>query len=809
MKKIYIILFLATAFGYQVCAQKHKADKLFKYYNYAEAIPLYLKTLENGELGEKRYATQKLADCYRFTNNAPKAQEWYQKAIQFDDSDAMNYFYLGQALRSLGQYEEAAAAFQSFNELAPDNEEGQRFYKYSVDIQEWMDLPPAAEIKNITELNSKYSDFAPVFYRDGIVFTSDRQTNPLLKNQTYGWTNFSYLNLYYTIPEYYKVFWNGVPEPHEMSKDFNQSYHDGPASFSEDNRWIYVTRTEMKKGKKLDQNIKTHLLKIYFAEITGEKRPNFKPFAYNNKEYSVGHPTLSKDGQKLIFSSDMPGGYGGSDLYMCTMENGKWSKPVNLGDKVNSQGHEVFPYWAGNGELFFSSDGFLGFGGLDIYRSKMEEGEWSKPENLKQPLNSSYDDFGIVLKEDLSQGLFSSNRPEGKGNDDIYAFRNLHRPEKMPVLEVKGMVKDINGNPISGATVFLLDPVRHSVKVLQTNSEGVYADRVDFDHNYVPKAMKNGYIHDCTTFRTPEAESGTEMYQVPRDLVLIKLQVDEVFKVENIYYDLDKWNIREDAKPPLDKLVRILKNYPITAELSSHTDSRASNEYNDELSQKRAESAVRYIILQGVNPARITAKGYGETRLVNKCADGVECTEEEHQANRRTEFKITSVDRSTSSHEFNLEMFEEGDVINATILGAGFFDNCLEGRERKALGASEIKSKDGKVEEKISLLTEAKSEAKVVEPKGQFEPEKPEVDMSGAIEPKYRVQLMASSRDFNPVTHFPNLVPVLEKYGVTKVKEANLYKYQIGNFSSNAEAKKLQSVLLEKGCNGCFIIKAQ
>ncbi len=678
MKKVYFILFLTSVFSFQVFAQNHKGDKFYKYFNYAEAIPYYLKTMESGNENEKAHATQRLADCYRFTNNAPEARVWYEKAVQLEHTDTVNYFYLGQALRSLGLYEEAAKSFETFNKLVPGNDKGERYYKFAVDIQKWLDLPPVAEIKNIEALNSRYSDFCPVFYRDGIVFTSDRQLNSLDKN-VYGWTNFNYLNLYYTIPEYYKIFWNGVPEPQKMSNDFNQTYHDGPVCFSSDNRWVYITRATTKQGEKLKDNIKTFLLKIYFAEITGSKPPKFKPFPYNSNEYSVGHPALSQNADTLIFSSDMPGGYGGSDLYMCVMESGKWGEPINLGEKINSIGNEVFPYWK-NGMLFFSSDNHLGYGGLDIFQSKLTDGKWSEPENLKAPINSSYDDFGIGFKDDLTEGLFSSNRPEGKGNDDIYGFKMLSLSsvaiKESPMLTVSGKVTDQNNLPLRGATVFLLDPGKNTVQVLITDEEGMYTTEVLYNHTYISKAMKDVYVHDCTLFETPVGE--IESYQVPRDLRLVKLEINQMFKVENIYYDLDKWYIRKDAEPALDKLVQIMKEYPITAELSSHTDSRGPEEYNLELSQKRAESAVRYIVLQGVAPSRITAKGYGETKLVNKCADGIECTEEEHQANRRTEFKITSVGNSLTGEGIDLSRYKNGDIISAATLGGQFFENCIK-----------------------------------------------------------------------------------------------------------------------------------
>lgn len=806
MKKIYIILFLASVVGFHVYGQNKKGDKLFKYYDYAEAIPFYQNAAEDDNFEARKHATLKLADCYRFVNNAPKAKIWYEKAVQFKDADPINYFYLGQALRTLGEYRSAAEAFTKFNELVPDSEEGKRYYQYCIDIQKWIDLPQTAEIKNVSEINSRYADFSPVFYRDGIVFTTDRQVDTYSKKDIYGWTNTSYLNLFYTIPEYYKVYWNGVPEPQKMSNDFNQSYHDGPACFSSDYRWIYLTRTEQKNAKKMDGDIKTHLLEIYMAEITGDKKPKFEAFEYNSPNYSVGHPALSPDGKKLIFSSDMPGGYGGSDLYMSKKENGGWSKPVNLGDKVNSVGDEVFPYWAVDSLLYFASDGHLGFGGLDIFKSALKEREWTEPENLMQPLNSSYDDFGIVLKENLQEGLFSSNRPEGKGSDDIYAFRLLKEnalpqnktTQSQNKIGVNGYVKDMSSqSPLEDAYVFFFNPTTDDVTILKTDENGYYETEALYDQPYVVKAMKDTYIEDCQSFRTTN-DTAIKNMRVPQDLLLMKLEVDQAFKVENIYYDLDKWNIRPDAEPSLDNLVQIMKKYPITAELSSHTDSRASKAYNNELSQKRAEAAVRYIILHGVDPSRLTAKGYGESKLVNRCADGVDCTEAEHQENRRTEFKITSVnDKFSKVSEFDFSLFKEGDIIKANMLNVSFFDECIGTR---------MKQQSNRAKKTVIPKNNAEpgSSNPVAVPNESDKVEQKEYQVSDAV---YRVQLIATKRSLDVETQFASIQNLVDENGLSVRKVGELNKYQLGNFDNPKDAINLNKELRKKGYENCFVTK--
>jgi outer membrane protein OmpA-like peptidoglycan-associated protein len=316
--------------------------------------------------------------------------------------------------------------------------------------------------------------------------------------------------------------------------------------------------------------------------------------------------------------------------------------------------------------MYFSSEGHMGYGGLDIYHAEANSEGWNAPVNMMKKVNSSYDDFGIALNHDLQTGLFSSNRPEGFGSDDIYAFE-LGRK----LLTICGKVVDPDNNPLPGATVFFLNKTKNEVLILKSDSTGTYCTEVDPNTNYTILGKKTSHIDDCLDHKIlAEAVN-------PDDLVLMPYKVDQVFKIENIYYDLDKWYIRPDAEPPLDKLVRVMQEHPITIELSSHTDCRASDEYNIDLSQKRAESAVRYLVLNGISSARMTARGYGETMLVNECADGVECTEEEHQMNRRTEFKVTSVGKYGSGWSIE-ETYREGDIIPLSKFDRNFFNPCLE-----------------------------------------------------------------------------------------------------------------------------------
>jgi outer membrane protein OmpA-like peptidoglycan-associated protein len=501
------------------------------------------------------------------------------------------------------------------------------------------------------------------------------------KSDKYGWTGNGYLHLFNADPVFMGNLYGTFKTPQLAADLFNQEYHDGPASFNLPNTEIFFNRTYVyrDKGKKGQDKIRTHLLKIFSSVKKKAKWTNPEPFFLNNNEYSVGHPALSRDGNILYFVSDMKGGYGGTDLYMCRRLQAGWGQPVNLGPVVNTSGNEMFPYMATSGDLYFASDGHAGFGGLDIFRTRMlGDSIWMKPENLYQPINSSFDDFSLCMAGDGRSGFFSSNRPGGQGSDDIYQFTRILRKESppAPAMILSGRVRNKSTlEPVADATVFILDEGIGQVLTLKTDSSGFYSTSLTLPYSLRIKAMKTGYISDCLSFSSNPGTSPGDKVS-PRDLLLDILQVNKVFALENIYYDLDKWNIRPDAQPALDHLVAVMKENPVSIELASHTDSRASDAYNLELSQERAESAVRYIVLQGVNPARISAKGYGETRLVNACSNGVPCTEEEHQRNRRTEFRVVSRYDDQGGETFDLSRYRPGERIEVSGLPVPFFEAC-------------------------------------------------------------------------------------------------------------------------------------
>jgi outer membrane protein OmpA-like peptidoglycan-associated protein len=384
---------------------------------------------------------------------------------------------------------------------------------------------------------------------------------------------------------------------------------------------------------------------------------------------------LTPDGNTLYFISDMPGGKGGTDLYYCKREGDAWGPAVNLGAPFNTPENEMFPFVAANGDLYYASAGLPGFGGLDLFVAKADGASFNGPKNMGMRMNSSYDDFGMAMWTDNCIALFSSNRPGGVGEDDIYHAKCIPpKPKPLPILFVSGCVKNkLTGAPIPGATLFMLDKTSGQVVVAKAGNDGCYRIEINRGTDYVIKAMHPGFIADALALGALAKDRQTDP-ESPRNLLLEQLIINKPYKIDNIYYDFDKYNIREDAKPELNNLVTIMKENPIKVELGSHTDSRGSDQYNQVLSQKRAESAVSYIVSQGISPDRITAKGYGESQLVNKCSNGVPCTPEEHQANRRTEFKVVSQGPAVAPDAFDPSKYSAGETLDVKNLPAGFFD---------------------------------------------------------------------------------------------------------------------------------------
>lgn len=861
MNKRFLVLFIAvTLAGTVAQAQISQADKLFKSYSYSSAIPLYLKVAQKPGDPDRNYAIVKLADCYRLSNDQLNAKAWYSRAVNLPNSENINWFYYGIALQSAQEYDLAKEAFEKYDYLNPDDPRGKAFASFCDEIQKLIDISPTFEIKNATNLNSERSDFGPAFYGDGIVFVSDRRQN-FLENKKYEWTNSNYLDLYFATPKYLDEFFQDMNEPKSFSDKINQTYHDGPASFAKHDSLIYLTRSGKGKEKKDADNFRTDRLKIFYSTFNGSWSKT-EPFFLNSDNYSVGHPVLTPGGDTIYFVSDMPGGLGGTDIYRCTWNEGKWGQPINLGASINSFGDEMFPSVNGN-HLYFASNGLPGFGGLDIFKSTLTDGKWSKAENMGQPINSSFDDFAMVLDARGKKGFFSSNRPGGKGSDDIYACKLIDKKlQKNPCPDaaqlakqllpgqvqdslsvmISGIVKDKQSlMPMAGTTVFLLNTQTGKAKVLKTDANGKFQAKGTKGILYVAKGMENNYLSDCLNFRI-ETTDTAHVATIPRDILLDRLELNKIisigsmdYSIETIYYDFNKWFIRPDAAKELDKLVRVMKENPVSIELGSHTDSRGSKEYNIDLSQKRAESAVRYIVLQGIDASRITAKGYGESQLVNHCMDGIPCTAREHQANRRTEFKVTGFTKTVANSDYDMTKFKSDEEIPVYLLDSDFFLDCLQDRrmtkttikttdnktpaqvERNVKPGDKKPAKEAKQPKEVKEVKETKpvtAERQVVSEK-QVKKTEPVAGKEKTIEAEakkqtvaansatvtYRVQIYALNRQKSLIDpEFEDLVDVQMYY------EDGMYKYTTGVFDTHEEAQQYRSEMVRQGFSDAFVV---
>jgi outer membrane protein OmpA-like peptidoglycan-associated protein/tetratricopeptide (TPR) repeat protein len=628
--KLKLSRLLVFSLIFSGCASYHvrQGNRQFDDLAYSSAIEEYQKALSKKEFPNARL---KLAECYRKINDIPRAEEAFAKAVQLPQAQPIHKLHYGQILMKSAKYEQAKIYFDQYLKAVPTDTDAIRLRKSCDSISIWMADSIKYTIKS-TNLNSGQSNFSPVWYKDGVVFTSDRN----IKKKTYDWTGRPFLELYYAKGTVEK----GFASPTSLTGDVNGLYHDGPATFSSKGDTIYFSRNNYENRKIAESSRQELNLKICQAVRKDTSFKNITEFKFNSKEYSTAHPSLSKDGNIMYFVSDMPGGMGGTDIYMTQKVNGEWSKPVNLGGNINTPYNEMFPYIWQDSILYFSSEGHYNFGGLDIFKSTKMGNSWSPARNAGYPLNSSYDDFGVVVTDTGTSGLFSSNR-----NNKFTTLDNIYSFELNDLrFNLEGMaVEKATQFPLEGVKVELLNKDKNTVESVFTGPDGKFKFKLNEETDFSVVGSKDTYFTNTEDVSTKGKKQSEDMF-VKLKLELERIVINKPIVLENIYYDLDKYDIRPDAAQGLDNLIAIMKDNPgINIELSSHTDSRADDRYNDILSQKRADAAVDYIIAHGISGSRLVAKGYGERQLVNRCANNVKCTEEEHQQNRRTEFKVTSM----------------------------------------------------------------------------------------------------------------------------------------------------------------------
>ncbi|MBL1407711.1 OmpA family protein [Sphingobacterium faecale] len=636
----YLVLALML-FGPKLYAQEQrsvqeKADLLFDKYEYYNAAKLYSKLSESKKI--KTRNLERLAESYAYINNYDLAENWYARAVQRSDYAKRSLLVYATVLKENGKYAEAKAMYKRYTDEQGDDDFVKLALQGADSAIRWIANPKKVDILPFTGVNGPLSEFAMMSIENKLYYVGETKDATVAKS---GMTGESFLRLFSRDSN------SSGKGSIATDGNINQAkYHVGPIASNKSGNRLYVTRTNpskevqkyRKEGRKWSRA--TLELMIYDKEGDGWKETAF-PFN-NVKEYSLGHAAWSEDENRLYFASDMPGGKGGVDIWFCELRSdGTWANPVNVGAEVNSPYDEMFPMVFGS-KLYFSSNGKPGMGGLDIFEAILKGGKAIKVKNMGFPINSASDDFAYFVQDDddkAQKGFLSSNRTGGLGGDDIYTYAT-----KKPVFKIVIEGKTFNKKSkklLAETNVTLYGAKRNLVAKTQSNGSAEFTFDADNNATYKILAERSGFHADSIDILTTIPTKDT-IYQVALYLEPV-MEVGHKFVLEDIYYDFDKYNIRKDAAVILDQLVRTLRDNPtLRIELSSHTDSRGSHRYNDVLSQRRAESAVAYIVSRGIERDRLVAKGYGERRLVNRCADGVKCSPTEHQANRRTEVEILS-----------------------------------------------------------------------------------------------------------------------------------------------------------------------
>ncbi len=669
MTRISLSLLLVVLFSCTTTVSIKDGITAFERKQYHVAIPMLQRDFERARSRtEKGQLAYRVAESYRHMGNYTSAQQWYSIAYQHNyGPEALK----GQAymLKRLERYAEAKEAFRNLGiEIGSP-------YEYRKEIAAcdmalgWLELAQESGwTVRAVPFNSPQNDFSPAFYTEGrLVFSSDRPTLGKDKSKsTYAWTGNKFMDLFIADPEAYGA------QPFDAT--INTLGNEGTIAFNRNFTEMYFSRA-VGAYKGDDQ-----YCKIYVSTRAEDGWNQPRPLPFQKERVNYMHPALSADGRTLIFASNDPDGWGGYDLWIMQrndrLEEG-WEEPKPLGRNINTTGNEAFPSFCAD-TLYFASDGLPGMGGLDIFRTfRMTNNTWATPQNLKPPINSGADDFGLIATPHklqnkppkpgdlLLSGYFTSNRPGGRGGDDIYYFEQRMpqpKPPKPDTITGKPIVFKIllegyvlekiladptdpnsqvlGRKPLPGARVDIAFAGRQ--QLVSVGDDGFFSLELSENTDYAFTAFKEGYLTNGTRFSTRgiprDSANPVQVYEV--EIVLDKIFRDREIVLENIYYDFDKWDIRPDAEPALNRLAEMLRQNPnIRIQLGSHTDCRGDNAYNQALSQKRAQSAVNYLIARGIDPSRLTAMGYGESLPAVNCPCN-RCTEAEHQANRRTTFRI-------------------------------------------------------------------------------------------------------------------------------------------------------------------------
>lgn len=637
-----IISFLSNS-GFAQKAKIAAADKKYNSYAYIDAIQTYERLAEKGYQSVEMF--EKLGNAYYFNSDFEKAVQSYEKLYQLQSELAPEYFYrYAQSLKATGKEKEAATILAKFENKSSDDSRSKRL-KNNTDYLE--DIKANVGIYTIENagINSKYSDYGSTIVDNKLIFTSARDTGGVGQRK-HAWTGEHFTNLY-------AAGVNGelIPSnPVRYDANVNSKFHEATPVFTKDGNTMYFTRNNYLDGKKGKDANKVTLLKIYKATLVNNRWTNVTELPFNSNNFSTAHPALSPDEQTLYFVSDRPGTIGQSDLYKVAINsNGTYGEPINLGVEINTEGRETFPFVTKDNQLYFASDGHPGLGGLDVFTTKINnDGSFGEVENDGAEVNSPKDDFGYYRDSEINKGFFSSNRDGGLGSDDIYRFTSKDKCKQI----LKGIVTDsATGETLAGVQLILLNKQYKVIAETTSDALGYYAFDVNCRRTYHVRANKKDYTSKETKLRTPEVTGETKL-DIQLESTICRVAVGDdlgkCFGIKMIYFDLDKSNIRKEAALDLAKILDVLiQNPTIKLDIRSHTDCRQTAKYNMALSDRRAKATIAWLVSKGIDSSRLTGRGYGESQLINDCGceptNASNCTEEQHQMNRRSEFIITAL----------------------------------------------------------------------------------------------------------------------------------------------------------------------
>tara|TARA_R110002033_G_scaffold1111_2_gene10348 strand:- start:11610 stop:13523 length:1914 start_codon:yes stop_codon:yes gene_type:complete len=636
-----MFLSIISISAYSQKAKLNTAETQYNNFAYINSIETFERIAGKGYKSAEIF--QKLGNAYYFNGEFQSAAKWYTELFALgSDYDKEYYYRYAQSLKTIGENKKADEYLEKFSAIAKDDNRA-KFFRNEEDYLKRIKANSGRYDISKTTINSKYSDYGSTVYNNKLVFTSARDTGSL-GQRIHTWTDQYFTSLYSS-----DLDENFNPSKVErFDNHLKSKFNESTPVFTKDSSTVYFTRNNYLDGKRGQNGSGITLIKIYKAVLKNNEWTDIKELPFNSNEYSTAHPALSPDEKTLYFASDMPGTLGQSDLFkVAIIGKDSYGKPVNLGPLVNTPGRETFPFISQDNEIYFASDGHPGMGGLDIFMSKINaDGSFKRIENIGSDINSPFDDFAYWIDLVTRYGFFSSNKVNGLGFDDIYKFKELRRIGCEQALS--GLITDAATlELLPNAKVSLYNNEHNLIESTTADDKALYTFNVECDNNYYVRAEKENYFTKEVSVSIPDENGSTDL-PIALETSVKKVKVgDDLAKfleIPIIYFDLDKSNIRPDAALELSKVLDVLQQSPkMKIDIRSHTDSRASTKYNESLSERRAKSTMKWLIDNGISADRLTSKGYGESRLINKCADGVECTEAEHQLNRRSEFIIMSL----------------------------------------------------------------------------------------------------------------------------------------------------------------------